>query len=86
MDGQVGVADMERLNGFWLLRPDGRRSWFGEYLAAKLREAKASGDFGGASCRGFRGVWVWRTRKYIYIYICGWLPSVFGALKLVSWF
>ncbi|CAJ1353950.1 unnamed protein product, partial [Effrenium voratum] len=36
---EVGVADMQRLNGFWLLRPDGRRSWFGEYLAAKLREA-----------------------------------------------
>ena len=36
---QLPVTDPQRLNGFWLVRPDGSHAWPWRYLQAKLHQA-----------------------------------------------
>ena len=37
---KLAVTDQARLNGFWLIRPDGSHAWPWHYLHAKLHQVR----------------------------------------------
>lgn len=36
----VSVTELQRLNGFWMVRPDGSKAWPWKYLKAKISKAR----------------------------------------------
>jgi|Cyp1metagenome_2_1107374.scaffolds.fasta_scaffold70764_2 hypothetical protein len=46
----VSVTELHRLNGFWLVRPDGSKAWPWKYFKAKINQASSGIRKYGAWC------------------------------------
>ena len=81
----MSVTQLHRLNGFWLVRPDGSKAWPWKYFKAKISQAAGSGkmDNGMVSCFFELGMINWMV--YCCVIVFEWwfhpLKSKSGRVK-----